>query len=144
MGLALTVNSVAEVPIFFFASDLISTLGYFWVMTLALVCFAVRFWTYTLVSQAWMILPVELLHGVCLGAGWSAATAFVQSKAPNEYRTTAQGILQAVQWGLGVSLGGLLSGQLYAAYGPVCMFRSLAVAGIFPVLLVCLRSCFNR
>eukprot|EP00808_Paulinella_micropora_P015880 g2713.t1 len=134
IGLALAVTCVAELPFFFFASNFTQLLGHFGVLGLALVCYFLRFWIYTLVSEAWMILPDELFHGITLAAAWSAATEYVQLRAPPGYATTVQAILQSLQWGLGLAIGGLLGGLSYEKFGAIVTFRFFAIAGLIPLV----------
>lgn len=101
MGLTLTLTSVAEVPFMFFATKLIERLGHRGVFVLTLFCYTVRFAGYSLLQNPWLVLPIELLHGVTYGALWPACTSYINLITPDNMLTTMQSITFGIKCGLG-------------------------------------------
>lgn len=111
LGLMLTANCVAEVPVFFYSGEIIKRLGVAATMQLSLAAYALRFLAYlvrciqpcthTATSQQqsmpwwpslWLLLAVELLQGVSLGCSWSAGTVYCRRVAPPGLGATTQGL----------------------------------------------------
>ncbi|XP_041461497.1 major facilitator superfamily domain-containing protein 6-like isoform X1 [Lytechinus variegatus] len=127
MGLTLTLTCVAEVPFMFFSTKLVERLGHHGVFVLALFCYAVRFVGYSFLQNPWLVLPIELLHGVTYGALWPACTSYVNLITPDNMLTTMQSITFGIKCGLGEGLGTLLGGVIYYQYGARNLFRGSAV-----------------
>ena len=102
MGLTLTLTCVSEVPFMFFATKLIDRFGHRGVISLALFCYALRYCCYSLLQNPWVVLPIELLHGVTYGALWPACTSYCHMVAPEGMATTIQSVTFAVKNGLGM------------------------------------------
>lgn len=101
MGLTLTLTCVSEVPFMFFATKLIEKLGHRGVITLTLFCYAVRFGGYSLIQNPWLVLPIELLHGVTFGALWPTITSYCNLAAPEGMTTTMQSLAYSAKVGIG-------------------------------------------
>ncbi|XP_054754871.2 major facilitator superfamily domain-containing protein 6-like isoform X1 [Lytechinus pictus] len=127
MGLTLTLTSMAEVPFMFFATKLIERLGHRGVFVLTLFCFTLRFVGYSFLQNPWLVLPIELLHGVTYGALWPACTSYVNLITPDNMLTTMQSITYSIRLGLGNGIGALLGGVIYHQYGARNLFRGSAV-----------------
>ncbi|XP_794166.4 major facilitator superfamily domain-containing protein 6 [Strongylocentrotus purpuratus] len=127
MGLTLTLTSVAEVPFMFFATKLIERLGHRGVFVLTLFCYTVRFAGYSLLHNPWLVLPIELLHGITYGALWPACTSYINLITPDNMLTSMQSITFGIKCGLGNGVGTLLGGVIYHLYGARNLFRGSAV-----------------
>jgi MFS transporter, PPP family, 3-phenylpropionic acid transporter len=134
MGLSLTVATVSEVPIFFYAERLLRRWGARGLLLFALLAQVVRTFAYALMPAAWLILPISLLHGFTFSAMWSASVAYAgELAAPKGLMATAQGLLGGVSMGLGGVVGALVGGLVYERYGPVTLFvavGTVALAGL--------------
>ncbi|KAJ8028155.1 Major facilitator superfamily domain-containing protein 6 [Holothuria leucospilota] len=103
MGLTLTFTCIAEIPFMYVSGRLITWFGHEAVFSIALVCYCLRFFLYHILQNPWLILPIELLHGICYGAFWPAATTFANKIAPQGMGATLQNLVQAFSMGLGVA-----------------------------------------
>ena len=83
-----------------------------------------------------------LFFMVIAGAGFSlmhaGSVSYVNMRAPKQIGTTAQAIRGAIQMGLGSSIGALISGFLYQAYGSAVLYRIMAVVAFIGFLLALL------
>lgn len=77
MGVDLAVTCAAEAPVFFLSSYLYRHVSVATALQIVLLAYIVRMGAYValpLLPSPWCILPVDLLHGVTFGVGWSAGT----------------------------------------------------------------------
>ncbi|GAQ79149.1 major facilitator superfamily protein [Klebsormidium nitens] len=131
IGLTLTMTCVAEVPMMWFSGRLIKRLGVLGVLYLVLGCYVARLAYYSVLVEPWAVLPIELLHGVTFGCGWTAGTVHAGRIAPPGMAATMQALFAGAYSGIGDGLGMLLGGFVYEHYGSVTLFRGcgLLVAG---------------
>lgn len=135
MGLTLCMTCVAEVPIMFYSGHLIKWIGHHGVLYLTLVCYTVRYLSYSFIPNAWYVLAIEPLHGVTFGAMWAATTCYGGIISPEGLRATVMGLVSATHFGLGRLIAGFGGGAVYSKYGPRVLFRSLAVISAVTCLL---------
>ncbi len=117
MGWSLFFTCVSEVPLFHYSGALIKRFGNTPLLIAALVCYGIRLVSYSFLSNAWAVLPIELLHGVTFGVGWACCVAFAAEIAPPGLGSTVQGILAGIHWGIGNSIGAIVGGFAYAGLG---------------------------
>jgi len=122
MGLSLLVGTVSEVPIFFFGDRLLQRWGARRLLLVALAANALRMFSYALMPAAWVVLPIQLLHGLTFSAMWMAGVSYANRAAPPGMGATAQGLLSGISMGLAGATGALVGGQLYENVGPTAMF----------------------
>ena len=85
MGLALMFTCLSEVVVFAKEAAIKRALSTEWCVALVLFCYGVRQVFYASLgrwSTPWVVLPVQLLHGVTFGLYWSVGNAFVHDIAP--------------------------------------------------------------
>ena len=82
----------------------------------------------SILPAAWMVLPVQLLHGLTFSLTWAAGVSYARQISPAGMSATAQGLFSGIFFGLGGSVGALMGGILYQAVGSALMFRYVAVA----------------
>jgi hypothetical protein len=70
----------------FFSNFIIKVTGVDGAMHLVVAAYVLRLTMYTLLSSwptTWLVLPVELLHGLTFGLAWAAGTHKAAQLAPN-------------------------------------------------------------
>lgn len=92
---------LGELPFNFISGRVLKKLGHINVMSLVLLIYAVRFMAYSLVTRAWVILIVELLHGPTLGLCWPTMVSYGDKVAPSGTRATIQGFVGGIFEGIG-------------------------------------------
>jgi PPP family 3-phenylpropionic acid transporter len=133
MGLSQTVQTFSEIPVFFFSALLLQRFGARGLLLLSLTAVVIRMMAYTLLPPVWLVLPINLLHGLTFSALWVAGVTYANEVAPKGLGATAQGLFTGVSMGLGSALGALLGGTLYDSFGPTVLFRvaaSCVLAGL--------------
>ena len=101
MGLTLTVACLSEIPVFIFCSHLIKHLGHNGVLYLTLVCYAIRFLGYSFIRNPWLVIPLELLHGVTYAAAWATCSGYANVCAPPGMAANLQSLFTVTHMGIG-------------------------------------------
>lgn len=127
VGLALTLSTVSEVPMFFFSERILRRFKWRGLILIALPIYVIRLLLYSVVSSPSIILVIQLLHGLTIPTIWAAGISYVAETAPPGLSTTAQGMFAGVMNGLGSATGAYLGGVIFQNFGPVVMFRTFAV-----------------
>ena len=140
MGLALTVATISEIPFLYYSDRLLAKWGARRLLMLSLVVFAFRALALSLIRTAWLVLPLQLLHGASFAAMWVASVSYADALAPPGLGATAQGLLSGVMFGLGAALGGIAGGLLFAELGGSMMFRWTSVALLLGLILFVLAD----
>ena len=135
VGLALTVATLSEVPVFLLAGRLLRRYPAPTLLTAALAVFAVRLLLYSVAASPWLLLGVQGLHGASFSLLWVAGVAYADTLAPAGLRATAQGLLTTVVMGWGGVAGALVGGVLYDAAGAAALFRWVALGAALGVAL---------
>jgi MFS transporter, PPP family, 3-phenylpropionic acid transporter len=127
MGLALTVATISELPVFFYSGALIKRWGARPLLEFSLFVYVFRALLISILPAAGMILPVQLLHGLTFSITWAAGVSYARQIAPVGMSATAQGLFSGTFFGLGGAVGALLGGMLYQAVGSALLFRYMAL-----------------
>jgi PPP family 3-phenylpropionic acid transporter len=135
IGLALTVSTISEIPMYFFSDRLLRRFKSRGLILIALSVYITRLLLYAFVASPGVILLLQLLHGFTSPAIWAAGISYVAEVAPPGLGTTAQGIFTGVLNGLGSATGAYFGGVIFQAYGVVAMFQVFALI-LFAALLL--------
>ncbi|XP_033223458.1 major facilitator superfamily domain-containing protein 6 isoform X2 [Belonocnema kinseyi] len=130
-GLLIGIQSLlGELPFNFLSGTVLRKLGHINVMSLVLLIYAIRFMTYSMISNAWWLILLEVLHGPSFGLCWPTMVSYGDKVAPPGTKATIQGVVGAVFEGVGVSAGSLLCGYLMDEYKGVVTFRVFSVGAL--------------
>ena len=127
MGLSLTVTCVSETLVFYFSNTIIHWLGLWGATHLCFLAFFVRLTAYIVIVShesinVWLVLPVEVLHGLTFGLTWATGTQKSEILSPKGLEATTQSIFQGLMFGLGYGIGGLIGGFVYSLKGATWTF----------------------
>ncbi|KAG5895122.1 hypothetical protein JTB14_008559 [Gonioctena quinquepunctata] len=133
-----------EAPFFFLSGRIIKKLGHVHTMSLVLFAIGVRFTLYSVISNPWYFLPIELSNGLTFGLFFACMASYASIIAPSGTEATMQGLVGAVFEGIGVSAGSFTAGWTYKKYGGPLTFRYFGfgafIAGIVHVAVQFLIS----
>lgn len=146
MGLALTVSTLSELPVMFFGDRLLKRFGPRGLLGLAMGVIGVRLLLYSATSLPWVIMAIQLIHGLTFPAVYIAGVSYADHNAPLGLKATAQGMFGSALMGFGAAAGGLLGGILLEQGGPHSMYRiiGLIVLASLLFLIIFERSQRNR
>ncbi|KAJ3118645.1 hypothetical protein HDU96_010629 [Phlyctochytrium bullatum] len=139
LGLTGPFTIAIELPFFFFSKQILQRIGLKNCIILGHLAMLARVLLYTIIPDwpwTWVVLGVELLHGLSFSLMWTAGVRFASAISPPNMSTTAQGLLAAAHFGLGFGFGAIAAGYVYGSYGPLVMFRGSAATLAFSVVLM--------
>ena len=117
MGLAITIATLTELPIFFFGNRLVKRFTSQGLFMIALVMMGIRSIMYALVTTPLGVFVVQIFGGTIFPAMWLAGVAYADELAPAGLKSTAQGLFGAMSFGFGAAIGGFLGGLLLESIG---------------------------
>ncbi|MBE0636250.1 MFS transporter [Candidatus Bipolaricaulota bacterium] len=117
MGLALTIGTIAEIPVLYFAHRVIKRYSAHTVFMAAAVITGIRLLLFAASRSPGPVMVIQLINGLTLPILWVAAVAYANEHAPEGLRTTAQGLLSAMVYGIGAAAGGFVGGPLLESIG---------------------------
>jgi len=133
IGWAFSIAAVTEVPFMLYLGALSDKIGRKPLFVVALFSYPLRLFLYTVVSQPYLILPIQLLHGLTFGVFYVASVAFV-SDTTSENRGAALGLYNTAS-SAGSAAGSGLAGVISNNYGLIYMYQFLAAFSFIPALL---------
>src|SRR5512137_1511457 len=125
----MSLGQVSEILTMLVLGIVLKKLGWRFTMLIGILGHAARFAVYAFFpSQPWMIVTIQILHGICYAFFFATVYIFVDTYFPKDVRSSAQGLFNVMILGLGVlaanSLGPWLLQSVFTAAG-VTDFRSM-------------------
>lgn len=117
MGLAITIATLSELPVFFFGNRLVRRFTAQRLFSISIVMTGIRSFLYALVSTPSGVLVIQAFGGTIFPAMWLAGVAYADENAPAGLKSSAQGLFGAVSFGFGAAVGGFLGGLLLESIG---------------------------
>lgn len=128
------VNCFAEVSVYLISDKIITRMGHNRVIYLAAAGFTLRCVWYSLLSNPWLVLPVEFMPGITNALAWVAMLSYVNEISTSDNATTHQGILYGFYRGIGYGCGEVLGGVMINFLGSANAFKVFAL-GAFCIFL---------
>ena len=125
----MSLGQVSEILTMLVLGLVLKKLGWRFTMLIGILGHAARFAVYAFFpSQPWMIVAIQVLHGICYAFFFATVYIFVDTYFPKDVRSSAQGLYNVMILGLGVlaanTLGPWLLQSVFTA-GGVTDYRSL-------------------
>lgn len=133
IGWAFSIAAVTEIPCMLYLGALSDKIGRKPILVVALFSYPLQLFLYTVVSQPYLILPIQLLHGLTFGVLYVASIAFVSDIA-SESRGAALGLYNTAS-SAGSAAGSGLAGVISNNYGLIYMYQFLTAFSFIPALL---------
>ncbi|CAL9698718.1 unnamed protein product [Knipowitschia caucasica] len=134
-GVCSVLSHVSELAAYFTSHKLIEMVGHVRVLYIGLACNTARYLYISYITNAWAVLPMEILQGVTHASVWAACISFLSAAVPPALRTSAQGILQGLHLGLGRGCGAMIGGVFVGYFGAANTFRGIGMASLVILLL---------
>jgi PPP family 3-phenylpropionic acid transporter len=144
MGIALTISTIGELPILFFANRLIRRFGSYGLLGLGMTMTGVRLLLYAWLNFPAGILVFQLLNGMTFPMFWVAGVSYADENAPQGMKATAQGLLGAMVFGFGAAAGGLIGGLMLGSIGGRWMYLIFGILVLVSVAVVTLIERTSR
>lgn len=125
----MSLGQVSELLTMLVLGVVLKKLGWRFTMLIGILGHAARFAVYAFFSsQPWMIVTIQILHGICYAFFFATVYIFVDTYFPKDVRSSAQGLFNVMILGLGVlaanTLGPWLLQSVFTAAG-VTDFKSM-------------------
>jgi PPP family 3-phenylpropionic acid transporter len=117
MGIALSLSTLSEVPMLFFANRLIRVWKAEGLLLFGMLAMGVRLLLYPIFNFPLGVLFFQMFNGLTFPAIWVAGVSFADQNSPPGMRATAQGLFAATVFGFGSAAGGFLGGPLLEGVG---------------------------
>ena len=127
MGFALTIGTVAEIPVLFFAGRYIKRFKAYGVLIFSVVMIALRFLLFAVAVTPTVVLIIQLLHGLTHPLLAVAGVNYADEHAPAGFQATAQGLFNTALGGIGAAFGGFAGGLLFDSLGAKGMYFVFAI-----------------
>lgn len=125
----MSVGQIAEILTMFVLGMTLKTLGWRTTMILGILGHAARFAVYAFFPQhPWLIVIVQVLHGICYAFFFATVYIFVDEYFPKDVRSSAQGLFNVMILGVGSLVANTICPTLIQSTfktGDVTDFRSL-------------------
>ncbi len=117
MGLASMIQTIIEMPTFFFGNRLVKRFTAQGLFLIALVMMGVRCILLAFVHAPLTVLIIQGFGGMIFPAMWAAGVSYADEHAPIGLKSTAQGLFGAMSFGFGSAVGGFMGGLLLESIG---------------------------
>jgi MFS family permease len=113
----MSISQIAEIVTMMALGYFIKTLGWRMTMTIGILGHAARFAVFAFFQdQPWLIVAINVLHGICYAFFFAAVYIFVDEVFPKDVRSSAQGLFNVMILGLGPFVANFICPPLFTKY----------------------------
>lgn len=137
LALVSLINSTAEVLFYVLSDKVMGIIGQFRLIYLGLFFFSIRFFYYSFLQQPWLVLPIEITHGMTSTAIRSAMISYLLQEGAAS--NILHGVFNGIHGGLGFAIGGLVGGIMVHHFGHTItflIFGEISLLTLFCFILV--------
>ena len=109
---AMSIGQIAEIATMAALGLVLKRFGWRTTMAVGIAAHAARFFVYAIGEPLWLMIAVNVVHGMCYAFFFAAVYIFVDEQFPRDSRASAQGLFNLLILGLGPFAGSLLWGEL--------------------------------
>lgn len=136
LGVIYALGAVFELPFLFFVGRLLTRYGPGRVFLIGAVVYALRWFILSLAPPTFILLIVQLSHGISFGFTFSAGVAIASGVSDEHTRATAQTLYSAFNTGVAVIAGSILGGLTLTAYGPTALYRVASLVAVVGIVMM--------
>ena len=114
---AMSIGQIAEIATMAVLGLVLRRLGWRWTMAVGISAHALRFFVFAIGDPLWLMVAVNVVHGLCYAFFFAAVYIFVDEHFPKRARASAQLLFNLLILGVGPFVGSLLWGHSGIATG---------------------------
>ncbi len=130
IGFTFMLASVSEMPIMALSPLLLRRWGWRPLLIAAGIFFVLRSLLSAIAPTPELAIAVQLLHGPCFAALWTAGVIAARDLAPRGLETTAQSLFGTAVFGIGGAVMSVIGGILYRDLGFTAVFYAGAITAL--------------
>jgi MFS family permease len=114
-----SIGQVAEIVTMLILGAVLIRIGWRWTMVIGVLGHATRYAVFAFFGQpeyAWLIIAIQVLHGICYAFFFATVYIFVDAVFPKDVRASAQSAANLLILGVGMVVAGQLFPRLMAAF----------------------------
>lgn len=127
IGLGYALAAAAEIPVIFWSGPVIRRLGVLRALVLASLVYAGRYLALAFVTHPGLAVALQVAHSVSFGLSWPALVLLVAEQTPPHLRTTGQGLLAGIGFGLANVVGAVAAGWLADRFGLPAVYLAMGL-----------------
>ncbi|HEU4418904.1 MAG TPA: MFS transporter [Planctomycetota bacterium] len=113
----MSIGQVAEILTMAALGAVLARLGWRWTMVVGVLGHAARFFVFAHFPQhAWLVVVINVLHGICYAFFFATVYIFVDTYLPKDIRSSAQGLFNLMILGGGALVANTWCGTIKDAY----------------------------
>lgn len=138
IGLAFTVQTIVEIPFFFFGIYVVKKFGAPKTITFTVFIGAMRLFYYGMITNPVIAVFGGILQGITLSLFIIAVVEYIQKNTGPEWRSTGQTIFWAFHFGAGYALGNFWLGTIkhWFSMNEIMLIQSVINLGVFLLTLL--------
>ena len=137
IGVAWSLGVACEIVILIFSGRIVRRSGAQGLILMAFAAALLRWTLFASVTNPWILVAAQSLHGLSFGAFHVGSVMLVQSLVPDELRASGQGLFTSSAYGLGGILGAWFVGFVASKYSiPMVFATSVGIAFAGALLFV--------
>lgn len=111
MGVAFAVQSICELPFFFYGNKIVERFGIKRTLVFTMLVSALRMLLYSLTANPTLAIIIGSSHGICLALYLLSMVSFVHRVVPAHLKSTGQSLIYTAM-SAGICIGNLLTGYI--------------------------------
>lgn len=128
MTLVIMTTSIAEIIAFPFTSKIIRFIGSAHLtIIIGVFSYFIRFVVMSYTTNPWMIIPIQVIHGIGFSLSWTAQVEYTHTITPKRIAVTTFSIITSLHFAVGAIIANVLGGELYDIIGGKILFRACGI-----------------
>src|SRR3989338_9167733 len=93
---AMSIGQIAEIVTMGALGAVLARLGWRTTMAVGIAAHAARFFVYAIGDPLWLMVAINVVHGMCYAFFFAAVYIYVDERCPRDARASAQGLFNLV------------------------------------------------